>query len=80
MTITIPRAAWMLTDPDTGNTVADLAGIGIKAFVRCPECGELSSLRKHSVAPNGTVSPSYVCPFPPCTFHEWVRLEGWEVG
>jgi hypothetical protein len=29
------------------------------------------------VADDGTVSPSYVCPFPPCTFHLFVRLDGW---
>lgn len=55
--VTIPRSAWMLTDPDTGNTVADLAGIGVKAFVRCPGCGELSSLRKHGVADDAGDAP-----------------------
>ncbi len=49
------------------------------ALVRCPGCGGESTLSKrvHDVAPDGSVTPSYVCPFPPCTFHEWVRLEGW---
>jgi hypothetical protein len=32
----------------------------------------------HSVAPDGTLSPSYVCTYPGCSFHEWVRLVGWD--
>ena len=31
----------------------------------------------HSVAADGTVSPSYVCVADGCSFHEFVRLEGW---
>ena len=31
----------------------------------------------HSIAPDGTISPSYVCPRAGCQFHEYVRLEGW---
>lgn len=34
--------------------------------------------RVHTVAADGTVQPSYVCPVGGCTFHEWVRLEGWD--
>ena len=49
------------------------------ALVKCPGCGVDSILsgKVHQVAPDGTVSPSYLCPHKPCTFHEWVRLEGW---
>src|SRR5262249_20089428 len=32
----------------------------------------------HSVAADGTLSPSYVCPVPGCSFHEFVRFEGWK--
>lgn len=32
----------------------------------------------HQVAPDGTVTPSYVCTVTGCTFHEWVRLAGWD--
>lgn len=31
----------------------------------------------HSIAKDGTLSPSLVCPVPGCTFHEFVRLVGW---
>jgi hypothetical protein len=34
----------------------------------------------HAVAADGTVTPSYVCPVGGCTFHEWVRLDGWDPG
>jgi hypothetical protein len=31
----------------------------------------------HSIAADGTMSPSYVCTIPWCTFHDFVRFEGW---
>lgn len=34
----------------------------------------------HSIAADGTVTPSYVCPVAGCTFHDFVRLVGWEPG
>lgn len=44
----------------------------------CPDCGKVGSLgSNHVVASNGTVSPSDVCPFSPCTFHEMIFLDGW---
>ncbi len=45
----------------------------------CPACGKVSLIgRHHDVSSSGIVSPSYVCPFPPCAFHEFVRLDDWE--
>jgi hypothetical protein len=32
----------------------------------------------HQVATDGTVTPSYVCPVQGCTFHDWVRLVGFD--
>lgn len=32
----------------------------------------------HRVAPDGTVAPSYVCPVKGCSFHQYVRLVGWD--
>lgn len=34
----------------------------------------------HRVAADGTVTPSYVCPVTGCTFHDWVRLVGFDPG
>lgn len=32
----------------------------------------------HTIATDGTVTPSYVCVSAGCTFHEMVRLVGWD--
>jgi hypothetical protein len=50
------------------------------ATMDCPGCGKGVSVgrRHHRVADDGTVTPSMVCPHAPCTFHEWIRLDGWE--
>lgn len=55
------------------------------AFTCCPRCGLVATLAKrrpehgrgHDVAADGAVSPSLVCPFPPCTWHVFVQLEDW---
>lgn len=31
----------------------------------------------HTIANDGTVTPSVVCPIKGCTWHEFVRLDGW---
>lgn len=46
------------------------------ALVSCPECGKVASLSGHTIAANGDVTPSLICPFD-CGFHEYVTLEGW---
>lgn len=61
----------------------------------CPLC-HLSLTVPHKIAADGTVSPSFVCvhqpcgaPFrcttpdckhPQCSFHEYIKLEGWDLG
>jgi hypothetical protein len=47
------------------------------ATVSCPKCGKSASLSDHEIAADGAVTPSLVCPHEPCTFHEFVKLEGW---
>lgn len=45
---------------------------------RCPGCKLLHTFavgRVHRVAPDGTVTPSYLCN---CGYHEWIRLDEWE--
>ena len=42
----------------------------------CPK-GHIGQL-DHTIAEDGTVSPSVVCPESGCGFHEYVRLEGWK--
>lgn len=47
------------------------------ASATCPECGRTCSLLDHTIADDGAVHPSLVCPYDDCSFHEWVKLEGW---
>ena len=47
------------------------------ALVRCPDCGEIISLSKHTICDAGGVSPSVVCPMDGCAFHAFIRLKGW---
>lgn len=48
------------------------------ACVTCPNCGNAMSLKEHTIAENGIVSPSLICPTENCSFHEFVHLEDWE--
>jgi hypothetical protein len=42
----------------------------------CPN-GHTGSLTDHTIASDGTVAPSVVCPEDGCNFHEYIQLEGW---
>jgi hypothetical protein len=44
-------------------------------LVRCPTCCETFSLSRHTIAADGAVTPSVVCPR--CGWHAWVTLVGW---
>lgn len=45
----------------------------------CPGCSKVALLgSNHTVASGGIVTPSDVCPFPPCTFHEFIVLDDWD--
>lgn len=49
----------------------------VTARVICPGCSMVSALT-HDIAEDGTVTPSVVCPFKGCGFHDNVKLEGWQ--
>ena len=50
---------------------------GVKtANLKCPN-GHIASLAKHQIANDGIVSPSVVCPYSECGFHEFIKLVGW---
>ena len=34
----------------------------------------------HTIAADGSVSPSMVCPNPPCPYHEFIQLDGWGIS
>ncbi len=48
------------------------------ALVCCPGCAKILSLGKHTIDPDGTVTPSLVCPFKSCDFHDYVKLADWK--
>jgi hypothetical protein len=50
-----------------------------KASMTCP-AGHGLVLKGHHIFPDGRVHPSVVCPNPGCSFHEFVKLEGWTFG
>jgi hypothetical protein len=48
-----------------------------RATLRMP-CGHHGTVGEgHEVLADGTITPSVVCPWKPCAFHEHVKLEGW---
>lgn len=47
------------------------------ATLVCSE-GHYGSIPDHEIAEDGTVTPSVVCTQDDCTFHEHVKLVGWE--
>jgi len=48
------------------------------AIISCPECGGVFCIgHVHNINGEGRVTPSVVCPFTPCPFHQYVILEGW---
>jgi hypothetical protein len=48
-----------------------------KAIIACASCGNFGGLGKHEISPEGRITPSIVCPWSPCTFHDYGILEGW---
>ncbi len=58
---------------------AEMAGQKRTALVCCPGCGKIASLSGHTIDPDGTVTPSLVCPFDlTCEFHDYVKLADWK--
>lgn len=47
------------------------------ALVTCPG-GHCGLLDEHDIGPDGTVLPSVACGYAGCSFHDYVRLVGWE--
>ncbi len=73
-----PRGSWWIH----GETDRNPEVVSIK----CALCGRCATLRRgegghysgHTIATDGTVSPSIVCPFAPtCAWHVWGKLSDW---
>ena len=50
---------------------------GLSACFVCPDCGQIGVLTDHEILVDGTVQPSVVCDTAGCSFHEFIRLDGW---
>jgi len=66
-----PPGQWKACHPSTI--------LRFKAEVTCP-FGHGMVLKGHSISEHGYVLPSVVCPKKGCTFHDFVKLEGWTFG
>jgi hypothetical protein len=44
----------------------------------CGGCGYISTMSNHTIAADGTVKPSLLCPNDECSFHVWGKLLAWE--
>ncbi len=67
----IPTSHWCLSEN---------APLGSKSvWVKCPGCNRKAQL-DHEVDASGNVAPSLDCTNPDCSYHEFVRLEGWPGG
>ena len=49
----------------------------LTALFLCPTCGRMQSLSGHEIDKDGNVSPSLVCYYDDCDFHEFITLNGW---
>jgi len=69
---------WHKPELLTWHMEMDYTGVLIPVLV-CDQ-GHEAIIRTHKVNPEGVVTPSIMCPVEGCTFHEYVKLEGWERG
>lgn len=64
------------TQPPNSWWINTLSDGRIQVLTRCAN-GHIGSLDDHTIADDGTVSPSVVCQKPGCNFHEFIRLDEW---
>lgn len=75
--VRIPKAANFASL--TPGTWVKLTGPDGAVWVACGECGVRGSLEDHTIAPDGVVRPSLVCPVN-CGWHVNGWLAGWLAG
>jgi hypothetical protein len=65
-------------DKEKAREWMSVAYLETRALVTCHLGHELRlTPRIHTVDPDGTVHPSWVCTHPACPFHEFIKLEDW---
>jgi len=64
-----PKGSWFLVNRENGKG----------AMFNCPKCGQYAGIDapNHTIADDGAVHPSVVCPYDNCDFHDYIRLIGW---
>lgn len=77
-----PHPHWRTARPlavDRRGRELDRFPPGTLTIFVCPRGDEsLIVSAKHGITADGVVTPSAVCPAKGCTFHEFIRLDGWE--
>jgi hypothetical protein len=48
-----------------------------RLILACPGCGQLWDMSHRTIGDDGTVAGSIVCSEKGCSFHRYVRLDGW---
>lgn len=70
-------ASWHRSDVPRSEAKEPLSwGVMNVLCFTCPK-GHTSMLTEHAVDKNGNLSPSVVCAWPGCDYHEMVTLGGW---
>ncbi len=67
------------TQPNNSWWTHQISGGRRQVITRCAN-GHIGSLDDHTIADDGTVSPSVVCQRQGCNFHEFIKLEDWKGG
>jgi len=78
MSMNIPRRLTSTSSPPWWDTMADHYNEHqeLVITVQCPH-GHSAWLRPGEVANDGEVSPLVRCPLESCSFHGYLKLEGW---
>jgi hypothetical protein len=52
----------------------------VKLIVIVCSNGHYLGIIDHDISNDGTVNPSVVCPIKDCSFHDYIKLEGYDKG
>ncbi len=73
------RRSYSLPFEDEPLTWKPVTSDGVQTATLVCSKGHAGLIAEHEVAADGTVTPSVVCTQDGCTFHEFVKLAGWDV-
>lgn len=70
-----PKPSWFLLEL----VLAETGGADVELVVRCGN-GHDAVVKTHQVAPDGTVTPSLLCPVHGCGWDGQAKLDQWTAG